>query len=46
MRVPVLDTHRNQLMPMTSKRARLLLKQGRARPYWNGYVHSLANVYI
>ena len=35
MRVPVLDTHRNQLMPTTPTRARLLLKQGRARPYWN-----------
>lgn len=35
MRVPVLDTHRNTLMPTTPKRARLLLKQGKARPYWN-----------
>lgn len=35
MRVPVMDTHRNQLMPTTPKRARLLLKQGKARPYWN-----------
>ena len=35
MRVPVLDTRRKQLMPTTPVRARLLLKQGKAKPYWN-----------
>ena len=35
MRVPVLDTNRTPLMPTTPVRARLLLKQGKARPYWN-----------
>jgi hypothetical protein len=35
MRVPVLDTHRTPLMPATPARARLLLKQGKAKPYWN-----------
>jgi hypothetical protein len=35
MRVPVLDTNRTALMPTTPARARLLLKQGKARPYWN-----------
>ncbi|NLA39666.1 MAG: hypothetical protein GX882_09915, partial [Methanomicrobiales archaeon] len=35
MRVPVMDNHRRPLMPTTPKRARLLLKQGKARPYWN-----------
>jgi len=35
MRVPVLDTHRTPLMPTTPARVRLLLKQGRAKPYWN-----------
>ena len=35
MRVPVLDTNRTPLMPTTPARARLLLKQGKARPYWN-----------
>ena len=29
MRVPVMDTHRVPLMPTTSARARLLLKQGK-----------------
>jgi hypothetical protein len=35
MRVPVMDTHRTPLMPTTPARARLLLKQGKAKPYWN-----------
>ncbi|NLB01742.1 MAG: hypothetical protein GX837_12440, partial [Methanomicrobiales archaeon] len=35
MRVPVMDTHRTPLMPTTPVRARQLLKQGRAKPYWN-----------
>ncbi|MDD3934601.1 RRXRR domain-containing protein [Methanoculleus sp. UBA303] len=35
MRVPVMDTHRTPLMPTTPTRARLLLKQGKAKPYWN-----------
>jgi hypothetical protein len=35
MRVPVFDTNRTPLMPATPKRARLLLKQGKAKPYWN-----------
>lgn len=35
MRIPVLDTNKTPLMPTTPVRARLLLKQGKARPYWN-----------
>ncbi|MGB3882480.1 MAG: RRXRR domain-containing protein, partial [Candidatus Methanoculleus thermohydrogenotrophicum] len=35
MRVPVSDTNRRPLMPTTPARARLLLKQGKAKPYWN-----------
>ena len=35
MRVPVLDTNRRPLTPTTPARARLLLKQGKAKPYWN-----------
>ncbi|CVK32110.1 RRXRR domain-containing protein [Methanoculleus bourgensis] len=35
MRVPVMDTHRTPLMPTTPVRARQLLKQGKAKPYWN-----------
>lgn len=35
MRIPVVDTTKTPLMPTTPARARLLLKQGKARPYWN-----------
>ena len=35
MRLPVFDTNRTPLMPTTPARARLLLKLGKARPYWN-----------
>jgi len=35
MRVPVLDSHRTPLMPTTPVRARQILKQGKAKPYWN-----------
>jgi hypothetical protein len=35
MRVPVLDTNQTPLMPTTPARARLLLKQGEAKPYGN-----------
>jgi hypothetical protein len=30
-----MDTHRTPLMPTSSVRARQLLKQGKAKPYWN-----------
>ncbi len=35
MRVPVLDSRKIPLMPTSPARARLLLKQGKARTYWN-----------
>ncbi|MCK4526147.1 RRXRR domain-containing protein [candidate division WOR-3 bacterium] len=35
MRIPVLDKDRKVLMPTTPAKARLLLKTGKARPYWN-----------
>lgn len=35
MRIPVMDAEMRQLMPTTPTRARLLLKNGQASPYWN-----------
>lgn len=35
MRIPVLDKDMQPLMPTTPARARLLLKRGKARAYWN-----------
>ncbi len=35
MRIPVLDKNLKPLMPTTPTRARLLLKKGKARAYWN-----------
>jgi len=35
MRIPVLDKKLRPLMPTTPVRARLLLKQGKAKAYWN-----------
>lgn len=35
MRIPVLDSNKTPLMPTTPARARLLLKGGKAKPYWN-----------
>jgi len=35
MRIPVMDAKTRQLMPTTPTRARLLLKNGQASPYWN-----------
>ena len=35
MRIPVLDKDMHPLMPTTPARARLLLKEGKARAYWN-----------
>ena len=35
MRIPVLDKDRKVLMPTTPAKARMLLKTGKARPYWN-----------
>ena len=35
MRIPVMDAKMRQLMPTTPTRARLLLKNGQASPYWN-----------
>ena len=35
MRIPVLDKEKKALMPTTPAKARLLLKTGKARPYWN-----------
>ena len=35
MRIPVMDAKMHQLMPTTPTRAKLLLKNGQASPYWN-----------
>lgn len=35
MRVPVLDSRKKPLMPTTSAKARILIKTGKAKPYWN-----------
>lgn len=35
MRIPVLDKEKKALMPTSPAKARLLLKAGKARPYWN-----------
>jgi len=35
MQIPVLDSRKRPLMPTNSVRARLLLKMGRAKAYWN-----------
>ena len=35
MRIPVMDAEMRQLMPTIPTRARLLLKNGQASPYWN-----------
>jgi len=35
MQIPVLDSRKRPLMPTSPARARLLLKRGKAKPYWN-----------
>ncbi len=35
MQIPVLDSRLKPLMPTSPARARLLLKNGKAKPYWN-----------
>lgn len=35
MQIPVLDSRKRPLMPTSPARARLLLKKGKAKPYWN-----------
>jgi len=35
MQIPVLDSRLTPLMPTSPARARLLLKKGKAKPYWN-----------
>jgi len=35
MRVPVLDSRKKPLMPTTPAKARILIKTGKAKPYWN-----------